>query len=171
MSGTAERADFNEGNLNLSYFVYLDGLVNLPGVGTINDSDIEGNETFSLQPVLVTPEVLDVADNSDLIARLDLSEVQALFASAGGLTFNVGAITGTIIDNDFANEAPTAVNFVSTTPALDENSDTTSRIQVADVTITDDGQGTNVLSLTGSDADAFELEGTALYLKAETTLD
>lgn len=168
VSGTTERADFIEGNLNLSYFVRLDGSVSLPQVGTINDSDIEGDETFSLQPTLNDLSI-DLEDGSRI--RLNPSQIEALFAGAGGFTLNIGSITGTIVDNDFPNQAPTAVNFINTTPDLDENSDTTSRIKVADVTITDDGQGTNFLILTGSDADAFELDGTVLYLKAGTILD
>jgi Ca2+-binding RTX toxin-like protein len=169
VSGTAEGADFNASNLIVSYFVRLDGSVSLPQVGTINDSAIEGDETFSLQPVLNDLSI-DLEDGRRI--RLNPSQIEALFANAGGLTVNVGAITGTLIDNDFPpNQPPTAVNFINTTPDLDENSDTTSRIKVADVTITDDGQGTNNLSLSGSDAGAFELDGTTLYLKAGTTLD
>jgi hypothetical protein len=168
VSGTAEGADFNASNLNISYFVRLDGSVSLPQVGTINDSAIEGDETFSLQPILNDLSI-DLEDGSRI--RLNPSQIEALFANAGGFTLNIGPITGTIVDNDFPNQAPTAVNFVNTTPALDENSDTTSHIKVADITITDDGQGTNVLSLSGSDAGVFELVGTTLYLKAGTTLD
>lgn len=168
VAGTTERADFIEGNLNLSYFVRLDGSVSLPPVGTINDSDIEGDETFSLQPILNDLSI-DLEDGSRI--RLNPSQIEALFAGAGGFTLNIGSITGTIVDNDFPNQAPTAVNFTPPASALNENSDTTDRIKVADVTITDDGQGTNVLSLSGSDADAFELVGTTLYLKAGTILD
>ena len=39
------------------------------------------------------------------------------------------------------------------------------------VVVTDDGLGINVISLTGSDAALFELDGAALYLKAGTGLD
>lgn len=135
-----------------------------------DDNLDEPDEAFSLQqPTLVT---IDIRDSSGApLARLFPDQIAALYASVGGLTV-VGQVTGTIIDNDLPpNTAPTAVSFINTTPDLDENSDTTDRIKVADVTITDDGAGTNNLSLTGSDADAFELDGTVLYLKAGTTLD
>lgn len=69
------------------------------------------------------------------------------------------------------NLAPTAVNFTSTTTSLAENTSTATRIKVADIAVTDDGQGTNVLGLSGTDASFFELEGNGLYLKANTSLN
>ena len=52
-----------------------------------------------------------------------------------------------------------------------EDTDTSSRIKVADIAVADDGQGTNTLSLSGTDAVSFEIDGTALYLKADVGLD
>jgi uncharacterized protein len=69
------------------------------------------------------------------------------------------------------NLAPSAVNLTNTVTTLIENTSTATRIKVADVSITDDAAGTNVLSLSGSDASAFELDNNVLYLKAGTTLD
>ncbi|AOX01713.1 hypothetical protein BJP34_21745 [Moorena producens PAL-8-15-08-1] len=67
------------------------------------------------------------------------------------------------------NEAPTAINLENTITTLAENTDTSSRIKVADITITDDALGTNTLIL--SDTDNFEIENNQLYLKANTVLD
>ncbi|MFB2878171.1 SdiA-regulated domain-containing protein [Floridanema aerugineum] len=69
------------------------------------------------------------------------------------------------------NQAPTAVNLTNTVTTLAENTSTATRIKVADISITDDGVGTNTFSLNGADANFFELDGNALYLKAGTTLD
>ena len=69
------------------------------------------------------------------------------------------------------NEAPTAVNFVNSFTNLAENTSTTARLKVADITVTDDALGTNVLSISGIDANFFELDGNAVYLKANTALD
>ncbi|MEP0925408.1 cadherin-like domain-containing protein [Leptolyngbya sp. ST-U4] len=69
------------------------------------------------------------------------------------------------------NQAPTAVIFTNTITTLVENTSTTSRIKVADIGITDDEVGTNALSLSGTDASFFEIDGSALYLKADTSLD
>jgi len=64
------------------------------------------------------------------------------------------------------NEAPTAVAFDNTTTAIDENTDTTAGIRVADIVVTDDALGSETLTLTGSDAGFFEIIGNALYLRA-----
>ncbi|MFB2737042.1 CARDB domain-containing protein, partial [Umezakia ovalisporum] len=69
------------------------------------------------------------------------------------------------------NEPPTAVTVNNTTTSIAENTDTTNRIKLADIIITDDGLGDNQISLTSDDADSFEIEGTELYLKAGTILD
>jgi hypothetical protein len=42
---------------------------------------------------------------------------------------------------------------------------------VADITVTDDGAGTNNLSLSGDDANLFEIDGTEVFIRAGTTFD
>lgn len=69
------------------------------------------------------------------------------------------------------NEAPTAVALLNPLTALDENTDTTLRVKVADIAITDDALGTNTLSVASGDAAAFEIDGSELFLKAGTVLD
>jgi len=69
------------------------------------------------------------------------------------------------------NQAPTAVALTNQTTSIAENTDTTSRIKVANVAITDDGLGTNHLSVSGADAQYFEVDATGLYIKAGTVLD
>ena len=44
-------------------------------------------------------------------------------------------------------------------------------MKVADIAITDDGEGTNKLTLSGDDAALFEIFDGDLYLKAGTVLD
>ncbi len=68
------------------------------------------------------------------------------------------------------NDPPT-VALANTITTLSENTDTTSRIKVADIVIMDDSLGTNVLSLSGADASLFEIDGTELYLIAGASLD
>lgn len=70
-----------------------------------------------------------------------------------------------------ANQAPTAVNLTNSTTTIDENTNIPTRLKVADVGITDDDRGTNNLSLNGADASLFEIDGNALYLKANTVLN
>ncbi|WP_406647555.1 tandem-95 repeat protein [Aliisedimentitalea scapharcae] len=69
------------------------------------------------------------------------------------------------------NEAPTAVTLTQTLSDIDENSDTSSRIQVATIAVTDDALGVNDLGLSGADAAEFEIDGGVLYLRAGTTLN
>ncbi|MFP6695119.1 MAG: lamin tail domain-containing protein, partial [Pirellulales bacterium] len=70
-----------------------------------------------------------------------------------------------------ANDAPTAVALTNTVNALAENTDTGGRIKLADIQVTDDGAGTNQISLAGADAASFEIEAAQLYLKAGQVLD
>jgi hypothetical protein len=70
-----------------------------------------------------------------------------------------------------SNTAPVAVILTNTVNSIVENTSTAVNIKVADIVITDDGLGTNLLSVTGTDAAFFEIIGSALYLKAGTVLD
>jgi uncharacterized protein YjiK len=69
------------------------------------------------------------------------------------------------------NQAPTAVALANTTNSVLENSNTTSDVKISDILVTDDGLGTNNLSLSGTDASFFQITGTGLYIKAGTVLD
>jgi uncharacterized protein YjiK/phosphodiesterase/alkaline phosphatase D-like protein len=70
-----------------------------------------------------------------------------------------------------ANLAPTAVFLNNPVAAITENTSTTTRIKIADIGITDDGQGTNNITVTGTDAKFFEADSTGLYIKTGTVLD
>jgi Ca2+-binding RTX toxin-like protein len=70
-----------------------------------------------------------------------------------------------------ANEAPAAVTFTNTVTSIAEDASTAAPLKVADVAVTDDALGTNVLFLYGDDADSFDLVGTELFLKAGVSLD
>ena len=69
------------------------------------------------------------------------------------------------------NLAPTAVALTNKVDHLAEDADTTSATKIADIVVTDDGEGTNTLSVSGTDAASFEVVGTELRLKAGVTLD
>ncbi|MEW5827596.1 MAG: Ig-like domain-containing protein [Chloroflexota bacterium] len=68
------------------------------------------------------------------------------------------------------NDPPT-VSLSNTVTSLAEDADTSAATKVADITIADDGLGTNTLSLSGADAAMFEITGPALYLEAGAALD
>lgn len=69
------------------------------------------------------------------------------------------------------NRPPESVSFADVVSAVQEDADTSGRIRVATVSVVDDGLGINTLSLSGSDAINFELDGAAVFLKAGTVLD
>lgn len=69
------------------------------------------------------------------------------------------------------NQAPTVVALNNEVTAIVENTSTGSRVKVADIDITDDGLGTNELTVTGTDASYFEIVASSLYIKAGTILD
>ena len=69
------------------------------------------------------------------------------------------------------NEAPTVLSLANATTTLAENTDTTSRVKVADIVVTDDAVGTSTFRLTGTDAALFEVLDGGLYLKAGVALD
>ncbi len=70
-----------------------------------------------------------------------------------------------------ANQAPTAVVVTPVLNAIGEDADTTFATKVADISVIDDALGTNVLSLSGANADLFEIIGEKLFLKAGAALD
>lgn len=69
------------------------------------------------------------------------------------------------------NQPATAVAVSNGVTSIMENTSTAARIKVGDVVVTDDGLGTNTLTITGADAASFELTGTELFLKAGVVLD
>lgn len=69
------------------------------------------------------------------------------------------------------NQAPTAITLPNPVTTLPENANTSSRVKLTDVDITDDGIGNNDLSVAGADASSFEVDENGLYLKAGTTLN
>ena len=73
--------------------------------------------------------------------------------------------------SDVPNQAPTAVALTGSISPVLENTSTATRLKVADVAVTDDGLGTNGLTVTGPDAASFEVDSNGLYVKAGTVLD
>ncbi len=69
------------------------------------------------------------------------------------------------------NQAPTAVVLSNRVSAIAELDSTFAATRVANIAITDDQLGVNTLSLTGADANSFEITGSSLFLKAGTVLD
>ena len=69
------------------------------------------------------------------------------------------------------NAAPTAITLTNVTNSILENSNTTSAVRVADIVVTDDGLGTNNLTISGPDAAYFQITGSSLYIRSGTVID
>ncbi|WP_153558811.1 DUF4347 domain-containing protein [Roseimaritima sediminicola] len=91
-------------------------------------------------------------------------------ASSSGLDSGLGGDTVTASITVSANLAPN-VSLTNIVASIDENTDTTGGLKVADIVISDDGVGANLLSLAGADAGAFEIVGNDLKLKSGVSLD
>ena len=68
------------------------------------------------------------------------------------------------------DEAPT-LSLENVVNNIDENSNTSASIRIADVLVMDDALGGNTVSLAGADAADFVVVGTELHLRAGVTLD
>ena len=77
-------------------------------------------------------------------------------------------VTIAITDLD---EVPSGLALSRSALTLAENTDTTGRLLMADILVTDADGGTNQLSLSGADSDHFVIDGNRLYLQAGTVLD
>ncbi|MBU1424814.1 MAG: tandem-95 repeat protein [Gammaproteobacteria bacterium] len=66
------------------------------------------------------------------------------------------------------NDPPTALVLSNTVPATPENG---GNIKVADIVVTDDGLGTNLLALSGADAGSFNIAGNELYFSGSANYE
>jgi streptogramin lyase len=138
--------------------------------------DALGSETYELAGL--DPEFFEIESGS-LYLRAGVSldfeakPYYSLVVRADDPT--VGAapdvLTDFVLSLSDVNEAPTALALTNTTTSLAENSSTASRIQVAEIDVSDDALGSEILGLTGADSARFELDGNRLYLRSGTTLD
>ncbi len=119
--------------------------------------EIIGTELF-----LKAGTILDSYSNPLLDVTVNVDDV-----AVGTTPDDSAALAITVIDVN----APPMVALNNTVSSLPENTDTTLRIKVADIVVMDDLLGTNVLSLTGADANLFEIDGTELFLKAGAVLN
>ena len=88
-------------------------------------------------------------------------------SGAGGAMQDVDSINITV---DPVNDAP-EVRLENGLAGLDENSVLTSPTKVADIVVTDDAIGTNVLSLSGADSNLFQIIGTELFVVPGANFD
>ncbi|MGF1938374.1 MAG: SdiA-regulated domain-containing protein [Nostoc sp. ChiQUE02] len=140
--------------------------------GKIVNIDRTGNISSSLTIVSDTGNPLSVVDQGN----------EGITVDKDGLIYVVNENGGGDIDHPqlwvyapssftYANQAPVAVSLANTVTSLSESTSTATPFKVANIIVSDDALGTNTLSLTGADANSFEITGNALFLKAGTMLD
>ena len=103
----------------------------------------------------------------------DSLTVNRLIGAAGMTLYMVAddGATGLELWRYTENDAPTGVALTPPSGSITENTSTVSRIKVAGIAITDDGLGTNSITLSGPDAASFEVVGLELFLKAGVLID
>lgn len=110
---------------------------------------------------------LHIASGASLTPGTFTVTVSVDDATVGASPDSSQTFTLTVTDD---NTAPTltATNVVT---SIDEDADTSTSTRIADLAIVDDANGVNVLSLSGANANLFELVGGNLHLQAGVALD
>ncbi|TRX22780.1 SdiA-regulated domain-containing protein [Flavobacterium franklandianum] len=132
--------------------------------------DRNGVISSSLTIVSDPGNILDVANQQHEGLTMDRDGVLYIVSENGGGDIDhpqLWVYTSTAK----SNAAPTAIALTNTTDAILENSNTSTAVKVSDIVVTDDGLGTNILSLSGADSNFFQITGSSLYIKAGTVLD
>ena len=130
---------------------------------TLTGADANSFEVVGTALYLKAGETLNYEAKQSYVLTVNVADSTVTGSSA--VTTNY-ALTVTDV-----NEAPSAVVFNNATTSIAENTSTTTHIKVADIAVTDDALGTNTVTLSGTDANSFEVVGTELYLKAGETLN
>ncbi|MFN6096202.1 MAG: SdiA-regulated domain-containing protein [Dolichospermum sp.] len=138
--------------------------------GKIVNIDRAGNVFSTLTITADTGNPLSVADQSHEGLTMDNDGYLYVVSENGGGDIDHPQLW-VYAPSIVTNQAPTAVVLNNKIPSIAENTSTKTKIKVADIAITDDGLGTNNLTVTGTDANFFEVDTAGLYIKAGTVLD
>ena len=138
--------------------------------GKVVSIDRSGNISSSLKIISDPGNPLSVVDQGHEGLTMDKNGYLYVVSENGGGGINYPQLW-VYAPSTVPNQAPTALVLDNKVIAIAESTSTIAAIKVADITVTDDGLGTNTLSLSGADASFFEINDTALYMKAGTTLD
>jgi len=160
-------------NLTLSPLSIDENLTSGSSVGSFLTTDPATGNTFTYS--LVTTDngsftidggTLKSAASFDYETKSSYT-IRVRTTDQGGLSFEK-ALTITVLDG---NDAATQISLSNVVSVLLASASTSSAIRLADVSITDDGLGTNTFSVSGADASVFEVVGGQLRLKAGTLLN
>jgi uncharacterized protein YjiK len=148
--------------------------------GKIRNVDRSGN-VYSELTISALPrnpsnplDTLDVPNQSHEGVTVDKNGIVYVVSENGGGDINhpeLWVYAPTQASVALVNQAPTAVLLNNAINTIDDKTSTTTRFKLSDIAITDDGIGTNNLTLSGTDASSFEIFENALYIKAGTAID
>ncbi|MCB1521396.1 MAG: cadherin-like domain-containing protein, partial [Hyphomicrobiaceae bacterium] len=124
----------------------------------------------TLPPGLSITSLTLQSGNGSLVDNLDGTWTYTPAADETAVVFDYTASDGEFARSSTAtlNVAP-QVSLANTTTTIAEN--TATPLALADIIVDDPDGGTNILSLSGADADAFEIVGGQLVVRASTVLD
>ena len=149
----------SDGNLNAA----KEGDVLTVSLDT-SSPDPDGNGAFTYQWHRGATPIVGATGTTYTIARADegtILTVQVTYTDGGGTPETVTPSGVTVPVDDLA----TAIALSNEVTMLAEDADVTSRIKVADITITDgDGGRSGTLERAGTNANLFQIDGTELFL-------
>ena len=129
---------------------------------TLTGAHVERFELTGSELFLKIGTPLDFESLAQLLVSVQIDD-----PTLGESPVSTVAFTLAITD---VNEPP-SLSLANAITNLPENTDTSVRLKLADIIISDDALGIESLTLSGSDVNFFELTGNELFLKAETVLD
>jgi len=138
--------------------------------GKVVHLDRSGTTYSSLTIVADAGNPLSVPDQTFEGVTMDRDGVLYLVCENGGGDSNHPQLW-VYKPSTAANLAPTAVTLNNPVASIPENTSTAAPVKVADILVTDDGLGTNNLTVSGADAATFQIIGTALFIKTGTTFN
>ena len=172
LNGDAEVISDN--SLSLNNGVVVDE--NSADTSSVKIADITMLSAFGTEDLILTGDDADKFEISGTELSIKAGEILD-YETDSEFNFTVELDSTTIdatqditVTVNNLNELP-VIALENTVTDIDENTDTTERIKLADINLTDDSLGTNVLNLSGNEAEYFEIENSVLYLKAGTTLN
>ena len=128
----------------------------------VSGGDADLFEIIGTELFLKAGQTIDFESRTVLSVTVTVDDPTLGFSNDDADSFN--------IDVNDVNEAP-SVTLTNTVGSIDENTDTSAPIKIADIFVTDDALGNENLIVAGADAAEFEIVGSELYLRAGTTLD
>ena len=164
-------------HITLSAATVAENRAAVSAVGTLSVTDPDAGNTFTYSLVAGSGST----DNAAFSIDGDTLRTAAVFdyESKSSYSIRVRATDqgGLSTDKVFSiavmdvNEPPTGIHLRNAVTSLAENSSAATRIRIADLSVVDDALGNNVITVSGTDAWAFEIAAGSLWIRADVDLN